>query len=139
MAILELNADPSAIRRILRAVSDALFRRARVSADQPPPEREQPGSRGNAKADPCPATAIRRRLTEEMTSLEHFDAERERRSDSRFGKTTEDRIVWGELIELELQEIDEQVSRICGAAGRSPRAPMKSNLREGGPHERNDS
>jgi hypothetical protein len=139
MPTLELYADQSAIRRILRTISDALFWRGRGSAGQPPPERERPGRHGNAEAEPCPVETIRRRLTEQLARLEQLDAERERRGDSRFGKSTEDRIVWGELIELELQDIDEQVSRICGAAGRSLRAPVKSNLREGGPHERDDS
>jgi len=121
MPIMELKADQSAIRRILRAISDVLFRRRRGPADQPPPEPERPGGRGNTKAEPCRRETIRRRLAVETASLEHLDGERERCGDSRFGKTTEDRIVWGELIELELQEIDEQVSRICGAAGRIPR------------------
>ena len=49
----------------------------------------------------------------------------------------ENRIIWCELIELELQEIDEQVSRICAAAARNPRAAV--NLREGGALERDDS
>ena len=59
------------------------------------------------------------------------------RADSCFGKTMENRIIWCELIELELQEIDEQVSRICAAAARNPRASV--NLREGGALERDDS
>jgi hypothetical protein len=71
----------------------------------------------------------RRRLAEAVARLERLDVERERRSDSRFGKTAENRIIWGELIELELQEIDEQVSRICNSVGRSAQAATQSNLR----------
>ncbi|MGE5487334.1 MAG: hypothetical protein ACM3ZB_05895 [bacterium] len=59
-----------------------------------------------------------KRLVEGETALERFDAERERRNDPRFGRTTEDRIVWGRLIELELQDIDEQLNRICCSPGR---------------------
>jgi hypothetical protein len=136
MPILEWKADQSAIRRILRAISDVLPRRGRTSAGKVHPEVE-PSGRGHAKTEPWRTT--RQRLTEAVARLERVEAERERRGDSRFGKTTENRIVWGELIELELQEIDEQVSRICGAAGRSPQAPMRSNLREGGPHEPDES
>jgi hypothetical protein len=98
---------------------------------------EPSGDRDNAKTEPSRTT--RQRLTEAVAHLERVEAERERRGNSRFGKTTEDRIVWGELIELELQEIDEQVSRICGAAGRSPQAHIQSNPRNGGPHERDES
>ena len=55
---------------------------------------------------------IRQRLAAEKAGLEQLDAERERRGDSRFGRAAEDRIVWNELLDLELQDIDEHVSRI---------------------------
>ena len=61
---------------------------------------------------------IQRRLAEGEARLERLDAERARRADASLGRTTEERIVWRELLELELQEIDEQVSRIQDAAGR---------------------
>jgi hypothetical protein len=137
MPILE-RANESAIRRILRAISDTLFWLGRTSADEFPPGAERPGVRCNATTEPCSTKSTDQRLAEEVACLERLDAERERRGDSCFGKNTESRIVWSELIELELQEIDEQMSRICGAVGRGPRAP-KSNLREGGSHERDDS
>ena len=38
--------------------------------------------------------------------MEYLEAERVRRGDSLFGQSTEDRIVWSELLELELQDID---------------------------------
>jgi hypothetical protein len=69
----------------------------------------------------------RHRLAEAVARLERLDAERERRGDSRFGQTTENRIIWGELIELELQEIDEQVGRICNSSGRIVQAATQSN------------
>jgi hypothetical protein len=87
----------------------------------------------------CPTQTAEQRLPEEVACLERLDAERKRLGDSRFGMTTENRIVWGELIELELQEIDEQVRRACAAPGRNSRQPGKSNLREGGADERNGS
>lgn len=141
MPILELNADESAMRRIVRAIAAALSWPGRRSGNQPPPEREELVGRGRSQAESCPTNTVRQRLTDEMFSLARLDAERERRGDSRFGKTTEDRIVWSELIELELQEIDEQVSRIFDAAGRKAGVSSPSNLklREGGSHERNDS
>ncbi len=66
-------------------------------------------------------SVIRRRLAEENVVLAKLDAERERLHDSHFGTTAEQRIVWGELLELELQDIDEQVNRIRQAAGDSIR------------------
>jgi len=55
---------------------------------------------------------IRRRLADEKSRLDSLDAERESCGESGLAKVREDRIVWHELIELELQDIDEQVTRI---------------------------
>ena len=135
MPTLELKADQSAIRRILRALWNALFGQGRTSADKPAPGAQPPGTAGNPKKEPGPDQSSRRRLAESMARMERLDAERERRGDSRYGKTIENGIIWSELIELEMQEIDEQVSRICSSAGR----PAPSNPRGGGAHERHDS
>jgi hypothetical protein len=121
MPILQLKAHHSAMWRILRTIRDYLFRRGRTSANKAHP--------GVQRADACGAETemktmqtARQRLAEAVARLERLDAERERRGDSRFGRTTESRIIWGELIELELQEIDEQVGRICNSGGRSAQA-----------------
>jgi hypothetical protein len=139
MPILELKANPSAIRRILRTILDTLFRRGLHSDGNHLPALERPCAGNNTNAESRHTDRIRQRLADAMTQLERITAERERRCDSAFGKTAESRIVWGELIELEVQEIDEQVSRNRGAAGGSPPAPAESNLRDGGSHERNDA
>jgi len=133
MPILELRADGSAIRKIVRAILALIFPLTRTSSDQPFPAWERAANK--PKAEPGPV-AIRQRLAEAKACLEDLDAERQRRGDSGFGKTTEGRIVWSELLELELQDIDEQVSRICGTTGRPPRMPRGVNmrLREGGHH-----
>jgi hypothetical protein len=52
--------------------------------------------------------AIRQRLAEEKVCLDSLDSERKRRGDSSFGRATEDRVIWRELLELELQAIDEK-------------------------------
>jgi len=65
----------------------------------------------------CKMEAIRERLAAAEAFLEDLDVERELRGDSGFGRSAEDRVVWAELLELELQDIDEQVSRICSTAG----------------------
>jgi len=54
---------------------------------------------------------IHLRLAEGKSRLECLDAEREQRREPAFGKTAEDRVVWRELLELELQDIDDRVSR----------------------------
>jgi hypothetical protein len=74
----------------------------------------------------CKMDTIRQRLAAEKACLEDLDTERRRRHDSGFGMTTEDRVIWRELLDLELQEIDEQVNRIgsaAGVAGDAPREP----------------
>jgi hypothetical protein len=136
MPILELKANQSAIRRLLRAISDALFRHARIPADQPYCGLQRPGSPIATWTEPCPATdAAKQRLSEAVARLEHLDAERKRRADAAFGKATESRIVWSELIDLEMQELDQQVNRIRSLAGRT----TQSDLLKGGVHERDDS
>ena len=79
------------------------------------------------KSEKCSASTTWQRLAEEKACLEHLDAERAYRGDSGFGKATEDRIVWRELLDLELQDIDEQVTRICQAAGIFGRRSRMSN------------
>jgi hypothetical protein len=41
---------------------------------------------------------------------------RAQRQDPRFGRSVEDKIVWRELLDLELQEADEQIERIAEAS-----------------------
>ena len=94
---------------LIALIADALFPRPRGSTDQHCPVSGRPLKTGNAK---CSASTTWQRLAEAKARLEHLDAERAYRGDPGFGKTTEERIVWGELIYLELQDIDEQVIRI---------------------------
>jgi len=128
MPILELNARHSARWRILRAIRDYFFRGGRTSANKAHPGVQRPDACGT-ETEMKRMQAARQRLAEAVARLESLDVERERRADSRFGRTTESRIIWGELIELELQEIDEQVSRICNSGGRSAQAATQSNPR----------
>lgn len=58
-------------------------------------------------------TALACRLAEEKARLDCLDEQRESRNDRGFEKLTEQRIVWGELLDLELQDIDEQMTQIC--------------------------
>jgi hypothetical protein len=57
------------------------------------------------------ASPATRRLAHGALLLQHIDVERKLRGDSSLGKATEDRIIWRELFDLELQEVDEQITR----------------------------
>jgi len=53
---------------------------------------------------------IAKRLAEEFALLQEIEFERNFRADPWHNKAIEDRIVWRELFDLELQEVDEQIS-----------------------------
>lgn len=57
------------------------------------------------------ASAVSRRLREEFALLQELEFERDLRADRSYGQATEDRIIWRELFDLELQELDEQITR----------------------------
>jgi len=59
----------------------------------------------------------RRRLARAFTRLQNIQLVRAHRQDPLFGKSTEERIIWRELLDLELQDVDEQIERILAAAG----------------------
>jgi len=127
---------------LIALLLDAILPRAQAPVERLLQESERPVAAGQAKSEPSPGVTIRLRLAEETASLEDLEGERKRRGDPSFGKAAEDRIVWGELLELELQEIDERVSHICGPADRRPRTSTETNqhLRKGdGPHERDSA
>jgi hypothetical protein len=77
----------------------------------------------NISADETPlgaqpaACPTRRRLAEAFSLLEKIQPDRAYRRDSPLCRLVEDRMVWRELLELELQEADEQIKRISKAAG----------------------
>jgi hypothetical protein len=60
-------------------------------------------------------SVIRERLGEARVRLEGLDRERSWSGNPLLGKAVENRIVWRELLDLELQDIDQQMERICGA------------------------
>ena len=60
------------------------------------------------------------RLNRGFSRLQDIQLVRNHRQDPLFGKSIEQRIVWRELLELELQEVDEQIERISAAARYNP-------------------
>jgi hypothetical protein len=55
-----------------------------------------------------------------MADLEGIEVMRELTNDQFFGKLTENRLIWRELLDLELQDIEEEIERICIGGGPSP-------------------
>ena len=60
--------------------------------------------------------AMHKRLAKAAACLERLDEERIVLSDPNLGKTIEERIIWRELLDLELQEFDEQIERLTDVA-----------------------
>ena len=57
------------------------------------------------------------RLARAFSRLQDIQLVRDFQRDRRLEKTTEDRLIWRELLDLELQEADEKMERLCAAAG----------------------
>jgi hypothetical protein len=70
-------------------------------------------SAGGVRATTSPT---QRRLVEAFSLLERIEADRASRGNSLLGNVIEERIVWRELIDLELQDVDDQIERITAAA-----------------------
>lgn len=63
----------------------------------------------------CP---VRMRLADAYIRLQHIEVARAEGNDPQYAKTLEDRIIWRELLDLELQEIDKRIETIASTAGR---------------------
>ena len=68
---------------------------------------------GPAEPAVCPT---RKRLAEAFAYLEKIERQRACGRASLFARFMEQRIIWRELLELELQDADEQIERISAAA-----------------------
>jgi hypothetical protein len=66
---------------------------------------------------PVARSPTHERLTRAFSRLQHIELARNEREDPRFEQAVEERIIWRELLELELQDVDEQIERISVAAG----------------------
>jgi hypothetical protein len=62
----------------------------------------------------------RKRLVAAVSILEEIQRDRVDCRDALLNKLVEERIIWRELIDLELQEVDDQIERISEAAGEAP-------------------
>ena len=68
----------------------------------------------NVRAASCPT---HQRLVRGFSRLQDIQLVRNHRQDPHFGKTLEERIIWRELLELEVQDVDEQIERVSGPTG----------------------
>ena len=59
---------------------------------------------------------LHERLVKAAACLESLDRERSSGGDPTLGKAFEKRIVWRELLDLELQDFDEQIERLSEVA-----------------------
>jgi hypothetical protein len=57
----------------------------------------------------CPT---RQRLAQAFIRLQNIEFTRNQRQNPVFAKSDEERIIWRELLDLELQELDEQIERL---------------------------
>jgi hypothetical protein len=60
-----------------------------------------------------PGSKVYARLRAAGASLERLDLERALSGDPHLGRAVEERIVWRELLDLELQDFDGQIQCIC--------------------------
>lgn len=101
---------------LLSMLASVLFPCIRKFARQHSLKSGRRGRNGGTKADRCDEGRTRQRLGEEKAFLDDLEAQREYRGDPLFGKAVEDRVIWNELLYLELHDIDEQLKRICQRA-----------------------
>jgi hypothetical protein len=71
----------------------------------------------HASSDRAPDKRSRQRLARAFSGLEVIQLARSLRHDPLLGKLAEERIIWRELLDLELQYIDEEIERISTGAG----------------------
>ncbi len=64
-----------------------------------------------------PMSPVRQRLARAFCLLEKIQLDRVQRRDPCFGTLIEERMIWSELLDLELHEIDEQIGRSSEATG----------------------
>ena len=60
------------------------------------------------------------RLHRGFSRLKDIQLVRNHRQDPLFGKSAEERIVWRELLDLELQDVDEQIERVSAGSNFRP-------------------
>ena len=71
-------------------------------------------------ADTTGSLTTRERLMRGFSCLKNLQMVRNHRQDPHFGRAVEERIIWRELLELELQSVDEQIDGITSRSEKLP-------------------
>lgn len=71
----------------------------------------------NVRVSSCPT---RQRLMRGFSRLQDIQLVRNHRQEPLFGNSVEERIVWRELLDLELQDVDEQIERVSRGSNVRP-------------------
>ena len=79
----------------------------------------------NPSTEPFPYVSTasfptRERLKRGFSCLKNIQMVRNHRQDPHFGRAVEERIVWRELLDLELQNVDEQIDGITSHCAKLP-------------------
>jgi hypothetical protein len=61
-------------------------------------------------------SVLQERLAKAAAYLERLDVERISHGDPNLGRSIEERIIWRELLDLELQDFDEEIERLSEVA-----------------------
>lgn len=69
---------------------------------------------------PAASVTTLERLAQGFSCLMNLQLVRNHRQDPNFGKAVEERIVWRELLDLELQNVDEQIDGITSRSEKLP-------------------
>jgi len=73
-------------------------------------------SRHTNPNSPATKNPLQLRLAEAFGLIEHIQQQRREGHDALWAKFVEERLIWRELLDLELQDVDEQLERICASA-----------------------
>jgi hypothetical protein len=114
-----LVAESLAVGLLVAAITDALYP-SEGKQFRHPVVAKQPRRFVRRRSGVTPLGAVSRRLAEGKARLDRLEQERKAGRQPGFGKPVEDRIVWSELLDLELQDIDEQLDRIRQESGTPP-------------------
>jgi hypothetical protein len=109
---ISLCAGSMAAGVIIAFLTDTICPRRQPAADDSKRPARPSELRKKPTDLPRDASSTCRRLADGERALEQIESERELRGDAAFGQEAEDRIVWRELIELELQEIDAHLNHL---------------------------
>ena len=107
---------------LVALIADAVYPVVCVPENRKRKESPEPGAQFRRAPSLAMQSATGRRLASKKALLEGLEQERALRRRPSIGKAAEEHVIWGELLELELQDIDERLEEICGGTNDPPKA-----------------